>query len=113
MSPTLATVLGIVSAFFGLLSITFVVVTFAINRKKDMTNDIKTANNASNETNQTLLELKLTLNQVNQNTIETKNEVKEIKKQIGEHTTELAIMRRDINQAQEDIEELKKTKMDK
>lgn len=113
MSPTLATVLGIVSALFGLISITIVIVTFVNNRKREMTTDIEKGNSNNNEINQTLLELKLTLGQVNTNTIETKNEVKEITRQIGEHNTEIALMRRDINQAQEDIEELKKTKMDK
>lgn len=113
MNPTLSTILGVVGAIISAVSITFVIITFAINRRRELKKDTETATSATNDINKSLIELKLTLAQVNTNTIETRADVKAMNKQIGEHGEQIAVMKSDISKAQKDIENLQRCKVDK
>lgn len=106
MNPTLATILGVVGAIISVVSITFVVITFAINRKKDNKEELTEQNNEMNGISRSLLELDLKLTQVFNTTTETRNDVKSMNSQITEHGKQIALM-------QKDIDLLKETKADK
>ncbi len=106
MDGTLATILGVVGAIISVVSITFVVISFAINRKKDSTNEVDKQNKEMNDISKSLLSLDLKLTQVFNTTTETRADVKALSTEISEHSTQIALMQKDINM-------LKETKADK
>lgn len=106
MNDTLATVLGVGGAIISVVSITFVVITFALNRKKDSKAEITEQNKEMNGISRSLLELDLKLTQVCNTTNETRTDIKTVNSQLVEHGKQIALMQRDI-------EDLKETKADK
>ena len=106
MNPTLATILGVVGAIISIVSITFVVITFVINRKKDNAGEIDKQNKEMNDISKSLLGLDLKLTQVFNTTTETRADVKALSNEISEHSTQIALMQKDITM-------LKETKADK
>lgn len=106
MNPTVATVLGVVGGIISLISITFVVVTFIINRRKDDKEEQDKNNKEMNGISRSLLEMDLTLKQISNTTNETRTDIKTMNSQLIEHGKQIALMQRDI-------EELKVTKADR
>lgn len=106
MNPTLATILGVIGAVISIVSISFVVITFFINRKKDNADEIDKQNKEMNDISKSLLGLDLKLTQVFNTTNETRNDIKSMSNEISEHGKQIALMQRDIDN-------LKETKADK
>ena len=113
MNPVIATVLGVVGAIISIVSITFVVVTFVINRKRDNKADITEQNKEMNGIARSLLELDLKLTQVCNTTSETRTDIKTMNNQLNEHGKQIAIMQNDLKTAFMRIDELRKSKADK
>lgn len=97
MNPTLSAVLGIVGAVISLISITFVIITFSLNRKKETKEDIMNDNNQMNEISRSLLELNLKIGQIFTTTEETRKDVKGITEQLVEQGKEIAVMQTELN----------------
>ena len=113
MNPTLATILGVVGAIISVISITFVVITFALNRKKDNREEQEKSNKEMNDISRSLLGMELTLKQINTTTDETRTDIKAMNVQLIEHGKQIAIIQRDLSTAFKNIDELKETKADK
>ena len=113
MNPTLATILGVVGALISVISIVFVAITFAINRKKDDREEQSRSNKEMEGINKSLLELDLKLTQVCNTTSETRTDIKTMNNQLNEHGKQIAIMQNDLKTAFMRIDELRDTKADK
>lgn len=91
----------------SIIALIITIVTFAINRKKDLKTDYREEDAKFDGIKESLLKANLKLDQVCATTTETRTDIKALNKDIVEIDKRIAIVERDVKTAFQRIDELR------
>ena len=97
----------------SIIALIITIVTFAINRKKDLKADCKEDDIKFEGIKESLLKANIKLDQVCATTTETRTDIKALNKDIIEMDKRISVIERDVQTAFMRIDELRESKEDK
>lgn len=107
MSPEVATVLGITGAVFTLISVIFMLITFGLNRKKEVKTETISSETRLNDINQSLIKANMKLDQVCSTMADIQADIRTMQKTQLDHTQQLVKLEGRVDRAFERIDELR------